>query len=393
MKLLIVSHTPHYRHHATIKGWGPTVREIDYLAEIFDEIVHIAPLHPGPVPPNALAYASKRIRLRPVKPAGGNSLRQKIGILEAVPHYARVISQEMRMADVVHVRCPAAISLVALFMLQLSHKPRCRWVKYAGNWRPAGQEPRSYAFQRWWLAKGLHRGIVTINGRWPDQPRHIYSFLNPSLSEAEAQAGREIGEGKDLKFPLNFLFVGRVETAKGVGRLLQVAAELKKHDLQFVLHLVGDGPERLAFESWCREQGIDSRVNFHGWLPRPALADFYARAHFLLFPSASEGWPKVLSEAMASGVVPLAGAVSSIPQILAETGAGVALPPLDVNAFVNEILDYVAHPDRWKAASRAGVAASSKFTYKHYLHELRRVFHDAWGVKLPDECDAKLTLT
>ena len=75
MKLLIVSHTPHYRHHATIKGWGPTVREIDYLAEIFDEIVHIAPLHPGPVPPNALAYASKRIRLRPVKPAGGNSLQ------------------------------------------------------------------------------------------------------------------------------------------------------------------------------------------------------------------------------------------------------------------------------------------------------------------------------
>ena len=94
-----------------------------------------------------------------------------------------------------------------------------------------GRESWSYGFQRWWLEKGLHRGIVTINGRWPDQPRHIYSFLNPSLSEAEAQEGREIGKGKDLKFPLNFLFVGRVEAAKGVGRLLQVAAELKKHDL------------------------------------------------------------------------------------------------------------------------------------------------------------------
>ena len=201
-----------------VEGWGPTVREIDYLAEIFDEIVHIAPLHPGPVPPNALAYASKRIRLRPVKPAGGNSLRQKIGILGVAPDYARAISQEMRMADVVHVRCPAAISLVALFMLKLSHKPRCRWVKYAGSWRPAGQESWSNGFQRWWLEKGLHQGIVTINGRWPDQPRHIYSFLNPSLSEAEAQAGRELGKAKDFKFPLNFLFVGRLETAKGVGR-------------------------------------------------------------------------------------------------------------------------------------------------------------------------------
>ena len=124
------------------------------------------------------------------------------------------------------------------------------------------------------------------------------------------------------------------------------------------------------------------------------MADFYAQAHFLLFPcSASEGWPKVLSEAMAYGVVPLAGAVSSIPQILAETGAGVALPPLDINAFVNEVLVYVAHPDRWKAASRAGIAAAPKFTYKHYLNELRRVFHEAWRIDLPDKSDAKLTLS
>ena len=62
---------------------------------------------------------------------------------------------------------------------------------------------------------------------------------------------------------------------------------------------------------------------------------------------------------MAYGVVPLAGAVSSIPQILAETGAGVALPPFDVNAFVNEVLAYAAHPDRWKAASRAGIASAA----------------------------------
>ena len=149
---------------------------------------------------------------------------------------------------------------------------------------------------------------------------------------------------------------------------------------------MGDGPERPAFESWCREHGMDAWVNFHGWLPRPALADFYAQAHFLLFPSsASEGWPKVLSEAMAYGVVPLAGAVSSIPQILAETGAGVALPPFDVNAFVNEVLAYAAHPDRWKAASQAGIASAPMFTYKHYLTELRRIFHDAWGIELPDE--------
>ncbi len=86
-------------------------------------------------------------------------------------------------------------------------------------------------------------------------------------------------------------------------------------------------------------------VKFLGWLPKPSLADYYSQAHFLLLPTnASEGWPKVLSEAMAYGVVPLAGAVSSIPQILQETGAGLALPPEDPEAFVQAIQNFLAEP-------------------------------------------------
>lgn len=385
MKLLIISHIPHYINNGRIVGWGPTIQEINHLSLIFDEIRVIANLYAETAPLSALPYLSQRVHLIPVPPAGGKNFLDKLGILRLAPLYLKKILKELPWADMVHVRCPANISLLGIILLAARTQPKMRWVKYAGNWRPNGRESWSYTFQRWWLGKGVHRGIVTINGHWPDQPQHVYSFLNPSLTEKEAQEGREIAAPKELKFPLNFLFVGRIEAAKGVGRLLQVVEELNKHNLQLVLHLVGDGPERPTFERWCHKQGIASQVNFHGWLPRPVIADFYAKAHFLLFPSsASEGWPKVLSEAMASGVVPLAGAVSSIPQILAETGAGIALPPLDVNAFVNEILAYVAHPDRWKAASRAGVAAAPKFTYQHYLHELRRVLHDAWGVNLPE---------
>ena len=50
MKLLIISHTPHYMNGTQLKGWGATVREIDYLAELFDEIIHIAPLYTGKPP-------------------------------------------------------------------------------------------------------------------------------------------------------------------------------------------------------------------------------------------------------------------------------------------------------------------------------------------------------
>jgi glycosyltransferase involved in cell wall biosynthesis len=384
MKLLIISNMSHYLHHGQIVGWGPTVEEINHLSRLFRETRHIACLHAGPAPLSALPYASPGIHLIPVAPAGGKTWPDKFGILLQTPQYLKKIIEGLLWADMVHLRCPANICLLGIILLAVRTRPNRRWVKFAGNWRPGGPEPWSSTFQRWWLEKGLHQGLVTINGRWPNQPKHIFSFLNPCLTEKEAKEGRNIGEGKELKRPVNFLFVGRIEAAKGVGRLLQVAEELKKRGLRFVLHLVGDGPERPTYERWCREHGLDSWVSFRGWLPRPALADYYARAHFLLLPSASEGWPKVLSEAMAYGVVPLAGAVSSIPQVLADTGAGVALPPFDLSGFINEALALVENPGRWKRASLAGIGSAPSFTYSHYLNELRRVFHQAWGIELPD---------
>ena len=65
MRLLIVSHTPHYRRDGRIVGWGPTVRELDYLAEMFAEIVHVAPVYDEPPPDSALSYASVGIGTAP----------------------------------------------------------------------------------------------------------------------------------------------------------------------------------------------------------------------------------------------------------------------------------------------------------------------------------------
>lgn len=384
MKLLVISHTPHYLRENTCVGWGPTVREIDHLARIFEQVVHLAPLHPEAAPASSLPYTSERVRLRPVRSAGGNTVREKLHFFCMAGQYFHAIRQELQGADVVQVRCPAAISLMAIIMLSLIRAPKCRWVKYAGNWRPTDNEPWTYALQRWWLQKGLHRGVVTINGHWPEQPAHVFSFYNPSLSRAEVEQS-QLSLGKELSVPYQLLFVGAMETDKGVGRILQMAELLKARGIEFVLHLVGGGAGQPYWEDWSREHGLSSFVFFHGWLPRPALADFYARAHFLVFPSVSEGWPKVLSEAMAYGVVPVAGAVSCIPQILAETGAGVAVPPLDIGSLLQALEAFLSQPERWKASSLASMAAAPLFTYEHYLKAVAGMFRQAWGISLFQE--------
>lgn len=383
MRLLIVSHTKHYRKDGRFVGWGPTVRELDYLAELFDEIVHIATLYPGESPANALPYTTGNIRLRLVAPAGGVSVTDKLGILAVYPVYARAIREEMAQADAVHVRCPANISLLALFQLGRAERPPYRWVKYAGNWRPDGGDSWSYALQRRWLRENRHRGVVTVNGRWSDQPAHIHTFDNPSLTEEELMQGKQAAESKRLTAPVELLFVGALNDAKGVGRVLQIGLELQRRKVPFRLHMVGDGPDQTRYEAWVKEHGLQN-VFFFGWRAPAEVAQFGAAAHFILLPTlSSEGWPKVLSEAMSRGAVPITSTVSSIPQVLADIGAGVALAAEDIQGAADAIVRYLDDPNGWQAASRAGAAAAHRFTYRAYQSAVAKLFAEAWDVKLP----------
>ncbi len=374
MRLLVISHTVHHRVGDRLAGWGPTVREIDHLAGLFETIVHVAPVHAGAARASELPYRADNVRVVAVPAAGGESFRQKLDVLRVLPRYAGTIWRELRDCDVVHVRCPSNIGLVAVLLLIFRRRPPVRWIKYAGNWRPKGRESWSYRLQRWILDRRMTRCLVTVNGRWPNQPPHVRSFLNPGLTGEEFREGAAAAEQKILIEPLRLLFVGRVDVEKGCGRSIEILARLKARGVRARLDVVGDGPDRGRFESQAAAAGLAEEVHFHGWLARPALAGYYARAHFLLLPSSSsEGWPKVLSEGMAYGVVPMTSDVSSIPQLLASFRAGKALDAKDPEGFVETIIGYVRNPDLWKTESRNAAGAANSFTYDAYLSAVRNL--------------------
>jgi glycosyltransferase involved in cell wall biosynthesis len=382
MNLLIISHTPHYLVNDQIVGWGSTVREIDHLATLFTEVEHLAPLHPEPAPAIALRYTRSNIRLNPVKPTGGEALWDKLIILWRIPHWLVKLRKAMRAADVIHIRCPAGISLVALISARFWGKGKPCWVKYAGSWLPEVKQPFSYRLQRWLLQNNWHQGIVTINGSWPEQANHIRSFTNPSLTQDEYAQAIQFAQHKHLTTPIQLLFVGRVDRAKGVDHLLSVAHKLKQLGLQFELTLVGDSPERHKFETFIKQNHLAQTVNFVGWKKTPNVYPYYQRAHLIIFPSTSEGWPKVLSEAMAHGVVPIASTVGSIPQTISQIGAGKAIPTDQISKYVTAILEYADNPTIWEAERDKCIQAGVRYTYSAYLLAVQTLFKQAWQIDL-----------
>jgi glycosyltransferase involved in cell wall biosynthesis len=374
MRLLIISATSHYMDRGIVAGWGPTIEEIDHLSELFDEVKHIAILHEQCAPASSVGYRNPRVQFLGVPASGGTTLWAKLDVLRMFPRYFQEIRKHLTWADAVHVRCPANISLLACLILCAARRPKTRWIKYAGNWRPTGHEPWSYRLQRWILRSALRGAKVTVNGEWPGDPAHVHAFFNPSMTASELLSAEKLAAGKRLAEPIRLVFTGRVETAKGVGRILEIMKELRVRGVEAHADMIGDGPERRLFEQRAAQIGLAGRVAFHGWMPRGRIGAFLARAHFILLPSsASEGWPKVLSEAMAYGAVPLASTVSSIPQYLARFGAGRAIPYGDTGGYARAILEYKADPGLWSAESANACRAASYFGYEYYQRRVREL--------------------
>lgn len=378
-RIVVVSHTEHWRaDDGSIVGFGATTRELDQLATLASELVHVAPLHDGPPPGMALPAKAPNLRYIPVRAAGGATVLEKVRAVAEVPRWWRTISGALRHADVVHVRCPAGISMVALLVLRAHRHPRDRWVKYAGNWQHTGPDALSYRLQRWWLRRGLANAAVTVNGDWPDQPAWVHAFDNPTLTDSEIQRGRAAAAGKATGPPWSVVFSGRLEEPKGAHVAVETVLELRIRGLDVSLDLVGDGPLR----PWVEERiagDSSGAIRLHGWMRRDELEEVLARAQVMLLPTtASEGFPKVLAEAMAFGCVPVTSPVSSIGQVLGATGGSIVVEP-DCS-WADAVQTVLAQDsDRLR---REGLAAVRRFSYSAYLVAVQRLAADEWGRRM-----------
>lgn len=97
--------------------------------------------------------------------------------------------------------------------------------------------------------------------------------------------------------PLRVLFVSRLIERKG---LQYVIPQLKNLDV--TLTVVGDGPYRQELVDTSLIYKVDHKINFVGQKNKDEIAQYYADADLFILPSAKEGMPNVVLEAMAAGL-------------------------------------------------------------------------------------------
>ena len=371
MRILVISHNHHYLRDGVPVGREPIIKEINWLARPVDQLIHLACLHPGTAGEGYMPYV-ENVEFIGLPPAGGLKLREKLSILGRGVQYSKAILQQLPQADFIHVRVPGNLGMYGMILTSLvSKKPR--WYKYAGNFMEVNGSSPSLVFQHSWLQHGFGRGPVMVNGRWPSQPKYLHSFINPSFSIAETQQAAAAARQKTIAAPIRIVYAGRLEKGKGADKAVEIL-QLVLETQEALLDIFGTGPLQDSLAERCSAAGLQERVFFHGWQSQQEVHRSLAQSHFTLLPSDSEGWPKILSEGMIYGSVPIASQVSSIPQIFADFSTGIAIPPANIHGFASAITGLAQRPEKWREMSLAGLAAAPYFSYENYLICLEEMF-------------------
>ncbi len=130
--------------------------------------------------------------------------------------------------------------------------------------------------------------------------------------------------------PRYFLYVGRLLRAKGIFDLLDAYSQLSSEIRSRIgLVFVGDGSDRR--ELLARTEKIaPGKIQVIGFTHREELAEIYALAECLIFPTHTDPWGLVVNEAMACGLPVIATNVAGCTLDLVHDGInGVVIPPGD----------------------------------------------------------------
>jgi glycosyltransferase involved in cell wall biosynthesis len=141
--------------------------------------------------------------------------------------------------------------------------------------------------------------------------------------------------------------VGRLAPEKNLNVLLKAFAAIQGARPEAKLVFVGDGPMRADLQRRCPQ------AVFAGQRSGDDLCAHYASADLLLFPSLTETFGNVTTEAMASGLAVVAYHYAAAAKVIRSGENGVTVPFGDEQAYVNAAAASAADPAMCRRMGRA----------------------------------------
>jgi glycosyltransferase involved in cell wall biosynthesis len=169
------------------------------------------------------------------------------------------------------------------------------------------------------------------------------------------------------------VFVGRLERQKGVDWLIETAPRWLEPLSDCDLLIVGQGPQRASLEATAKGSEIAGRLHFAGW--RVDVPDILAASHLLVLPSAWEGMPNVVLEAMASRLPVVASDVEGVRELLGPLAASQTVPYRQSQLLIEKIVSIMRGPE---AAVELGIQNRRRVEEHFDIGRVVNAYEELW---------------
>lgn len=172
-------------------------------------------------------------------------------------------------------------------------------------------------------------------------------------------------------------FIGRLEKRKGVKYLIKAFAAYQRVNPNAELRIAGDGPDRDKLEQLVQDERI-SNVTFLGYVSEAEKQQLFEESDLFCSPALyGESFGIVLLEAMAKGLVTIAGDNPGYAAVMDGRGALSLVNPQDTEQFARRIqilLEDEATRKLWRSWAHDYV---KQFDYSLVVEQYLKVYKQA----------------
>ena len=201
------------------------------------------------------------------------------------------------------------------------------------------------------LTRSTEDTFVRTLGASPKKVTTIYNWIDDAIIDEGAVYDRESKK---------ILTVGRISAEKGFDMLADIARDLFSRVPDWEWHIMGDGPDRDAFEEKIREYGIEKNIVMHGAVPDASR--YYGEYAVMALTSYREGLPLTLLEAKAKKLPCVSFDVVTGPSEIIRDGVnGYLVPMYDKVMFADRLCELIEHTETRQSFSDNAFIDIDKF--------------------------------
>ncbi|KJV06668.1 glycosyltransferase family 4 protein [Methylocucumis oryzae] len=169
------------------------------------------------------------------------------------------------------------------------------------------------------------------------------------------------------------IHVGRIAAEKNIDLVINAFNHIRQHIHRARLVLVGDGPLKEKLQQTC------PYAVFTGSKTGVELAEHYASGDLFLFPSVTETYGNVTSEAMASGLCVIAYDYAAAAELMNNGDNGALVTLNDESAFIDSAIRLAVNTPLRRAFAKEAATTTARLDWQHvytsFIQKLRDVVY------------------